>query len=760
MKKFIPIAVALLLNLPAYFSDDVYVDGESIQDAINSAEEGDVIYVGEGVYYENLIVNKSITLIGQGKVTIDGAGKTAITINANGVIVKNIEFINSNDYVIKINGKSCVLVNCTVHKGRYGIFASGANITECTIYECGYGLLIAEYNNVKECLIYKCGVGIDLNDSKNVIDKCIIHTCGIGIYVESSKNFINECKIYKNNNNQGGIFLLNSNSNLIRGCNISYGGFGIRMIESNGNKIERSKITNNRYGIKMEGCEGNEIKKCSIKGNRFGIQMENCRHISINYNDVNGKMYSIDALLSTCNARHNYWGSPIPKKIHKRMSRVSYVPWLLKPVYEDDGVNNDRIKKEKANRCHIETKERECLTSDDFDPTVDIKIGVKIKRARSIGGEKIYTIKILIDGKKNESKFKGDVMPSFIAWQDVNDGKQIVEIEFEIGRERKQIFYDLARGDWYGADYLADADGYGHIKFEEVEMWFSIFYNDYDNDGLTYWEEVNIYHTNPMESDYGKDYDGDGLPIQWEDRYGFNDFFVENHSIDYDGDGLNDYEEYYMVNMLSDPFARDVFIEIDYMPEYEIYEKSIQMLYDVFTKYDITMHIYIDDELPYMEKVYYKDAVNFYWDYFLDGNISNQKHGIFRYVILVSYGTSKRGGHVFVGWDNCDAILLACQYIKDWKIGKARKTAYASLLMHELGHTFGLWDNTFGGIDNESCNMPWLKGYWKYANYKSCMNYRYAFQLVNYSDGSHGRNDFDDWGNINLAFFKNSWYYT
>ena len=61
MKKFIPIAVALLLNLPAYFSDDVYVDGESIQDAINSAEEGDVIYVGEGVYYENLIVNKSIT---------------------------------------------------------------------------------------------------------------------------------------------------------------------------------------------------------------------------------------------------------------------------------------------------------------------------------------------------------------------------------------------------------------------------------------------------------------------------------------------------------------------------------------------------------------------------------------------------------------------------------------------------------------------------------------------------------------------------
>jgi hypothetical protein len=80
--------------------------------------------------------------------------------------------------------------------------------------------------------------------------------------------------------------------------------------------------------------------------------------------------------------------------------------------------------------------------------------------------------------------------------------------------------------------------------------------------------------------------------------------------------------------------------------------------------------------------------------------------------------------------------------------------------MHELGHTLGLFDDDFGGIDNESCNTPWMKGYWIYRNYKSCMNYRYAFQLVDYSDGSHGRNDFDDWNNIDLTFFKDSLYYS
>ncbi len=771
MKKIILIiAILTLFSFPAYFSDEVVItEGESIQDAINDAKDGDIIYVNEGIYEENLIVNKSIMLIGQGRVVVDGRGKTAIEINANGVVVKNIEFINSNSSVAKINGKHCILMNCTVSVGRYGIFSSSSTIIECTVYKCGSGIFLAENNNVENCIIYKCGIGIEISENGNIIDECTIHTCGVGVYIEnSSENFINKCNVYKNNNNQGDIFLLKASSNLIKECNISYGSFGIRMIESNENRIEECRIVNSRYGIKMEKCSENKVEKCVIKGNRFGITLESCKNIFINYNDIiHSKMYSIDASYSSCDARRNYWGSFIPRKMHIRLSYVKYVPWFLKPLYEkalyekalyeEKEMKNMQEKRLHKSFIHLPEFPYRCT---DFDPTVDIKVGVKIKRARSIGGEKSYTIKISIDGKRNESKFKGDVMPSFIAWQDVNDEKQIVEIEFEIGRERKQIFYDLARGGWYGADFLADEDGYGHIKFSCAEIWFDVIQNDYDGDGLTYWEETNVYHTDPMESDTGKDYDNDGIPIEWEDKWGYSDFVAENHSIDYDGDGLNDYEEYYMANMLSDPFAKDIFIEIDYMPKYEMYEESIQMLYDAFTEHNIIMHIDVDEELPYMERVYYRNAVDFYWDYFLHGNLSNPRHGIFHYFILVPYGSSKRGGHAFVGWDNCDSVLLACQYINDWRVGEARKVAYASLLMHELGHNLGLWDNTFGGIDNESCNMPWLKGYWKYANYKSCMNYRYAFQLVDYSDGSHGRNDFDDWSNINLSFFKDSYYYS
>ena len=44
--------------------DTIYVPTNytAIQDAINNASSGDVIIVGDNIYYENLVINKSITL--------------------------------------------------------------------------------------------------------------------------------------------------------------------------------------------------------------------------------------------------------------------------------------------------------------------------------------------------------------------------------------------------------------------------------------------------------------------------------------------------------------------------------------------------------------------------------------------------------------------------------------------------------------------------------------------------------------------------
>ncbi|MCK4613427.1 MAG: hypothetical protein KAU14_01380 [Thermoplasmata archaeon] len=47
-----------------------------IQDAINASENGDTIRVWEGTYFEDLVVNKTVSLIGNGSEVsvIDGKG--------------------------------------------------------------------------------------------------------------------------------------------------------------------------------------------------------------------------------------------------------------------------------------------------------------------------------------------------------------------------------------------------------------------------------------------------------------------------------------------------------------------------------------------------------------------------------------------------------------------------------------------------------------------------------------------------------------
>jgi len=85
MKKALVIILAVLLGMPfiaSVESKDIYVnEGESIQDAIDSAMPGDVIHINRGVYRENIIINKEISIIGD-DATIDGMQNFTIKIEA------------------------------------------------------------------------------------------------------------------------------------------------------------------------------------------------------------------------------------------------------------------------------------------------------------------------------------------------------------------------------------------------------------------------------------------------------------------------------------------------------------------------------------------------------------------------------------------------------------------------------------------------------------------------------------------------------
>ena len=108
---------------------------------------------------------------------------------------------------------------------------------------------------------------------------------------------------------------------------------------------------------------------------------------------------------------------------------------------------------------------------------------------------------------------------------------------------------------------------------------------------------------------------------------------------------------------------------------------------------------------------------------------------------------------MFIGWDHLDTIVFAVQQVQESKKDIARGQLIVGSIIHELGHVLGLLIDDHDGIDNDESYVMIRKSFWKYNNYKSYMNYRYTWELLDYSDGTHGKDDFNDWSDLELNFF-------
>lgn len=79
---------------------------------------------------------------------------------------------------------------------------------------------------------------------------------------------------------------------------------------------------------------------------------------------------------------------------------------------------------------------------------------------------------------------------------------------------------------------------------------------------------------------------------------------------------------------------------------------------------------------------------------------------------------------------------------------RTMRIGQAVAVMHELGHSCGIAYEHCGGVDNFSDDGTW-------ENYESVMYYvKYGRRLFDYSDGTHGENDVDDWSSLFLGSFE------
>ena len=347
----------------------------------------------------------------------------------------------------------------------------------------------------------------------------------------------------------------------------------------------------------------------------------------------------------------------------------------------------------------------------------------------------------------------------------------------DVERERIRLTYDYRTGRWTGDDCFKDNDGYGHYVGEYFEVWFDLYQTDYDGDGIPYWTEVNVLHTDPQVDDSKLDPDNDGIPTAWEWKWGYDPHVWDDHAnLDPDIDGIENVEEYKMAKWFADPFSPDIYIEADGMergglfdPPHVFYNESQQALIERFCQHGI--NVYIDDGwpgdptngggemLPHYDIISQDSGMilQFYNNHFPD-----ERKGIFRYLIIGHGGSFTHPAR----FDRYDAIHVGTGFdftvkffVKKDFTPRTQRLTLAAAVMHELGHSLGITPWTIQGCDNISYGDS-LAARQKYienwGNYYSVMNYFHIYdkKLLDYSDGSHGKGDQNDWEKIYLPTFE------
>ncbi|MEM4703856.1 MAG: NosD domain-containing protein [Candidatus Bathyarchaeia archaeon] len=214
-------------NVGEIFAKDFY----SVQEAINEAENGAYIYIPSGVYYENVIVNKSVSLFGKSDFTavIDGKGMgSVIEVTATNVTIAFLKLQNSG-----------------YGWNRHGVYVDTAD--NCTIRN---NLFTNNCHNIK----------LNYSSNSQVVDNCVNGTMTsptmYGIRIENSTN----CTVAGNDISDcvGAIHLQNATNCIVRNNTLHENSQGIRFYSPcEHNKVTKNMVCNNTYDGMVSTMPGN-----------------------------------------------------------------------------------------------------------------------------------------------------------------------------------------------------------------------------------------------------------------------------------------------------------------------------------------------------------------------------------------------------------------------------------------------------------------------------------------------------------------------
>jgi len=262
-------------------------DYPTIQEAINAASPGDTIFVRAGTYYENVVVNKSVSLIGEDK------NDTIISGNGVGSVV--------SVYMNKASVAGFTIQNSGSEFPDSGVllFNSHSNcINDNIIIDNKFGILLisSSHNNITDNIVSNNLHGIELyvNSKDNAVISNKVLDNNAGIYLHDADSNLVKNNVVNNNN--FGIIVSSSESNSIEGNIVSQAEWaGIRVVDnSKGNFIFNNTARNNLDGLELTYANNNTlIRNTALHNGRYGIQIAYSNNNILIANEVSNNYYGI-----------------------------------------------------------------------------------------------------------------------------------------------------------------------------------------------------------------------------------------------------------------------------------------------------------------------------------------------------------------------------------------------------------------------------------------------------------------------------------
>ncbi|WP_456487125.1 NosD domain-containing protein, partial [Candidatus Alkanophaga liquidiphilum] len=260
----------------------IYVPDEyaKIRWAVDDASAGDTIIVRDGVHFENIYVNKRLTIRSEN--------------GSKNCIVQAAKY----DAVFHVTADYVNIYGFTIKDGKYGIYLD--NVENCNIAN----------NNISnnDDGIYLCD-----SSSNNITGNSISNNGndGICLYVTTVKAHSSNNNITGNDisNNENGIHLESgSSNNNVTGNDISNNENGIYLYESSNNSITGNDISNNVDGIHLRRwSNNNNITGNDISNNDCGIGFEDYSSDNIIY--LNNFINNTDSVYYSPYPSTNIWSS-------------------------------------------------------------------------------------------------------------------------------------------------------------------------------------------------------------------------------------------------------------------------------------------------------------------------------------------------------------------------------------------------------------------------------------------------------------------